>query len=722
MSIPERGIRDLVVPGSVIAIIAMMVFPLPLSVLDLLLLCNITLSLVLLLSALSLAEPERFTALPTMLLLATLFRLGLNIATTRQLLGQGRAPEVVTAFGEFVVGGNLVVGSVIFLIITLVQFLVIAKGAERVAEVAARFTLDAMPGKQMAIDADVRAGMLSLSEARERRRDLQRESRLYGALDGAMKFVKGDAVAGLVITALNIAGGLMVGVLQQGLPLTVAAHRYTLFTIGDGLVSQIPALLTAVAAGIAVTRVSDRETVSLGRELFGQLGRDPQTCSTAALALLLLACTPGLPALPLCALGGGLLAAAGARRRQQRVDERQSAETQFRPAAQAVCSLRMGRDAAHTLHAEGELLRGVRSLKEEFYRRWGVILTEVDAIISDDLPAAMVEILLRGVAVEHLSVGSEAMATESAAADEAGRAIRSASGLVLSGLERLYERHRGELVDDLQTRMLFEIHEPVAEALINTVTAKNVSVTAISRILRELLREGIAIHALPVILQALAEALSDGTPEVCVPLPSEVLPSCSSHGPGLTGGSNVGEGRVREGALVGSWYAAVRIALRRQILAGLASPSGAVDAVQLDPELDRVIAHSVIHNVALHPELLRRLTEQLAEIFGGESARSTIATAAAGLPGEISRTPSRLLSDGISVRAVVCGALTRPILARLVRSRELPGAVLSLSEVFDAPQLTHRGVLSIPMAEPCEDDDRKRSSDEAARSAGGGRR
>ena len=194
-----------------------MIFPLPAGILDLLLMLNIAFALSLLISVVYLKEPERFTSLPTILLLSTLFRLGLNVSTTRELLSSGQAPGVIEAFGSFVAGGNLIVGAVVFLIVTLVQFLVVAKGAERVAEVSARFTLDAMPGKQMSIDADVRAGMLGLNEAREKRLELHQESKLYGSLDGAMKFVKGDSIAGLLIIVINISAGLLVGVTQQGL-------------------------------------------------------------------------------------------------------------------------------------------------------------------------------------------------------------------------------------------------------------------------------------------------------------------------------------------------------------------------------------------------------------------------------------------------------------------------------------------------------------------------
>ena len=294
-----EGVKDLFLPFAVVSVVGMMIFPLPSFALDVLLMCNIAFALALLISTLYLEAPERFTALPTILLLATIFRLGLNISTTRELLSTGEAPDVVAAFGSYVVRGNLVVGVVVFAIVTLIQFIVIAKGAERVAEVAARFTLDAMPGKQMSIDADVRAGVLSMADARERRAALHQESKLFGALDGAMKFVKGDAIAGLLITLINITAGLTIGVLQLDLSLPEAFERFVIFTIGDGLTSQIPALFVAVAAGIAVTRVgSSNERSFVGREMLAQLGREPQAMVTTGGVLSVLSLVPGLPMLP----------------------------------------------------------------------------------------------------------------------------------------------------------------------------------------------------------------------------------------------------------------------------------------------------------------------------------------------------------------------------------------------------------------------------------------
>jgi type III secretion protein V len=294
---------DVVLAAGIVGIVAMMIVPLPTVLLDLLLTVNITTAVILLLVAIYTGEAIRFSAFPTLLLVTTLFRLALNVSSTRLILLNGFAGEVIDSFGKFVVAGNYVVGGVVFLILTLIQFIVIAKGSERVAEVAARFTLDAMPGKQMAIDADLRAGAIDLDEARRRRQLLQRESQLYGAMDGAMKFVKGDAIAGIIITVINIGGGLLIGVLQRGMSVKDAAQTYTLLTIGDGLVTQIPALLVSTAAGMIVTRVAAEDPERhLGEEVSGQVLAHPKALGIAAALLIGLALIPGLPTFPFLVL------------------------------------------------------------------------------------------------------------------------------------------------------------------------------------------------------------------------------------------------------------------------------------------------------------------------------------------------------------------------------------------------------------------------------------
>ncbi|MCS6857561.1 MAG: flagellar biosynthesis protein FlhA, partial [Sandaracinaceae bacterium] len=274
MQIGEKLERyaDVVLAAVVLLIVGMMVVPLPTILLDVLIAANISLGVLMLLVALYVPDALAFTAFPTLLLVTTLYRLALNVSSTRLILLQADAGAIIKAFGQFVVRGNYVVGAVIFLILTLIQFIVIAKGSERVAEVGARFTLDAMPGKQMAIDAELRTGAIGQDEARRRRKQLQRESQFYGAMDGAMKFVKGDAIAGIVITAINLIGGLAVGVLMRGMNAIDAIKVYGLLTIGDGLVSQIPSLLISTAAGIVVTRVaSEDENRSLGAEVGAQI-------------------------------------------------------------------------------------------------------------------------------------------------------------------------------------------------------------------------------------------------------------------------------------------------------------------------------------------------------------------------------------------------------------------------------------------------------------------
>ncbi|MGB8931830.1 MAG: FHIPEP family type III secretion protein, partial [Anaeromyxobacteraceae bacterium] len=266
-----RSSGELLFALAVLSVVALLVMPLGPALLDMGLALNLALSATILVVTLFSREALRFASFPTLLLLTTLFRLALNVSSTRLVLGRGEAGRVIEAFGRVVVQGNYVVGAVVFAILTLVQLLVVAKGAERVAEVAARFTLDALPGKQMAIDADLRAGFVDAAEARRRRRALERESQLYGAMDGALKFVKGDAVAGIAIVLVNVLGGLATGALR-GMPLAEAARRYALLAIGDGLVSQVPALLIAVSAAVTVTRVAgDDGGAGLGSEIVGQL-------------------------------------------------------------------------------------------------------------------------------------------------------------------------------------------------------------------------------------------------------------------------------------------------------------------------------------------------------------------------------------------------------------------------------------------------------------------
>ncbi len=302
--------NDLVLAFMLVAIVFMMILPLPTDLIDMLVGVNLSLAAILLMASMYIKDVVQLSSFPSILLLTTLFRLALSISTTRLILLQADAGHIIEAFGEFVVGGNLVVGLVVFLILTIVNFMVITKGSERVAEVSARFSLDSMPGKQMSIDSDMRAGMIELDEAKRRRSKLEKESQLYGAMDGAMKFVKGDAVAGLIITAINLIGGISIGVMQNGMTAGEAMNLYSLLTIGDGLVTQIPALFVSITAGFIVTRVSSDDNADLGSDIVSQLGSEPRALLITSAILCLFAIVPGFPTIVFLVLAA-LTGAAG---------------------------------------------------------------------------------------------------------------------------------------------------------------------------------------------------------------------------------------------------------------------------------------------------------------------------------------------------------------------------------------------------------------------------
>jgi len=303
--------RSEIVGGFIaLAVVFMLIIPLPLPLIDVLIATNISMSCLLIMNAMFLPKPLAFSTFPSVLLLTTMFRLGLSISTTRQILLQQNAGHIVTAFGNFVVGGNLAVGLVVFLILTVVNFLVITKGSERVAEVAARFTLDAMPGKQMSIDSDLRAGLINVAQAKRRREDLTKESQLFGAMDGAMKFVKGDSMAGIVILSINLIGGFCIGVLQLGMSAGDAMHTFSILTIGDGLIDQIPALLISLTSGMMITRVSANEETldhNIGKEITQQLTQQPKAWIMSGVGMFAFSLLPGMPTLVFLFLGTGAI-------------------------------------------------------------------------------------------------------------------------------------------------------------------------------------------------------------------------------------------------------------------------------------------------------------------------------------------------------------------------------------------------------------------------------
>ncbi|HEV09300.1 MAG TPA: flagellar biosynthesis protein FlhA, partial [Sulfurihydrogenibium azorense] len=304
---------DAIIVVLILVILASLVLPIPPFLLDILLTFSITFSMLILMATVYVESPLKFSSFPSILLMATLLRLSLNVASTRRILlhgheGPDAAGHVIQAFGQFVVGGSYVVGLIVFLILVIINFIVITKGTERISEVAARFTLDAMPGKQMSIDADLNSGLIDEKEAQRRRQEVQREADFYGAMDGATKFIRGDAVAGIIITFINIIGGIIIGMVQKGMDFQTALQNFTILTIGDGLVSQIPALITSTAAGLMVTRAASE--MNLGKEIFSQLTGYPKALFMAAGAIFVMGIIPGMPTLPFLILSAIVGAAA----------------------------------------------------------------------------------------------------------------------------------------------------------------------------------------------------------------------------------------------------------------------------------------------------------------------------------------------------------------------------------------------------------------------------
>lgn len=380
------GHPDVILAILVVSMLGMMIVPLPTFILDLFLTLNITFAMTLLISSLYIPNAISIASFPTLLLLTTLFRLSLNVSSTRLILLNGYAGEVINSFGRFVVKGNYIVGGVIFLILTLIQFIVIAKGSERVAEVSARFNLDSMPGKQMSIDADLRNGAISMEEAKSQRRELERENQFYGAMDGAMKFVKGDAIAGIVITAINIIGGLAIGVIQKGLSLNIALKKYTVLTIGDGLVSQIPSIVISTAAGIVVTRVASQEQESnIGREIGIQLTRYPIALIIVSSLLLILSILPGLPKIPFF-LMGCFIALSGYKllKNQNSKEEKEPIEEKkLIPGVLQPISIFA---PTKLISDRKEFEKGIKYIEEEVFFKLGVQLNEPLIIINEESP------------------------------------------------------------------------------------------------------------------------------------------------------------------------------------------------------------------------------------------------------------------------------------------------------------------------------------------------
>ena len=636
---------DIVLAALVAVIVGMMIVPLPNFVLDLFVTLNIAAAVSLLLIAIYVSEALRIATFPSLLLITTLFRLAIEVSATRLILLKANAGQVIHAFGNFVVAGNLVVGVVVFFILTVIQFIVIAKGSERVAEVGARFTLDAMPGKQMSIDAELRGGHIDLAEARRRRALLTRESQFFGSMDGAMKFVKGDAIAGIIVLLTNIVGGLVIGTVQRGMDPATAVKTYTLLTIGAGLVSQIPALVISTAAGILVTRVSSEEEGGhLGKDIGSQILAQPKALAIAAALLGLLAIVPGLPTAPFAVLGGLLGLVAYRIIRWDRLVAGRARSTNASAAAELgvtgaeVASpllVPVAIDLSSTLsqsllpptgsdRIERELLP---ALRERFFSETGIPLPAISVrpdaaglaagayvLRLQEVPMARGEVVTGGGLAldspDHLrAMGIAAQpavhpegrpaawipAGELSVARLRGVPTLAPEEVIVLHLLQVLRRYGHEFVGIQETQSLLDQLARTLPALVREVVPKVVSPALLTEILRRLAAEGVSLRSLREILGALAErAPADSDPV-----------TLTEH---------------------------VRAALRRQITFAYAGGSRVLHVYFLDPMIEDTVREAIQHGasgstLALEPELSSDIVKAVGRAVGDNAAPVIVTSA-----------------------------------------------------------------------------------------------
>ncbi|MFQ6282113.1 flagellar biosynthesis protein FlhA [Yersinia enterocolitica] len=607
-------------PILILMILSMMVLPLPPFVLDLLFTFNIVLSIMVLLVAMFTQRTLDFAAFPTILLFSTLLRLSLNVASTRIILmdghtGAAAAGRVVEAFGHFLVGGNFAIGIVVFVILVIINFMVITKGAGRIAEVGARFVLDGMPGKQMAIDADLNAGLIGEDEAKKRRSDVTQEADFYGSMDGASKFVRGDAVAGLLIMVINVVGGLLVGVLQHNMAVGHAAETYTLLTIGDGLVAQIPALVISTAAGVIVTRVSTDQDV--GQQMVTQLFNNPRVMVLSAAVLGLLGMVPGMPNFVFLLFTAALLALAWRLRGKQSQqpaaaeapvmqDQQQATEATW---SDVQLEDPLGMEVGYRLipmvdfQQNGELLGRIRSIRKKFAQEMGYLPPVVHIRDNLELPPASYRILMKGVeigsgeahpgrwlainpgnavgtlpgeATQDPAFGLAAVWIESALREQAqiqGFTVVEASTVVATHLNHLISQYASDLFGRQETQQLLDRVSQEMPKLTEDFIPGVVTLTTLHKVLQNLLLERVSIRDMRTIIETLAE-----------------------HAPNQTDPYEL--------------TAVVRVALGRSIAQQWFPGTGEIQVIGLDAALERLLLQALQGGSGLEPGLADRLLEQ----------------------------------------------------------------------------------------------------------------
>jgi flagellar biosynthesis protein FlhA len=665
--------QKLAAPILVIMVLAMMVLPMPPFLLDILFTFNIALAMIVLLISLYTLKPLEFSVFPTVLLLTTLLRLSLNVASTRVVLLEGHtgadaAGKVIEAFGHFLVGGNYTVGLIVFVILVVINFVVITKGSGRIAEVSARFTLDAMPGKQMAIDADLNAGLIGEDEARRRRAEIAQEADFYGSMDGASKFVRGDAVAGIIIMLINVVGGLIVGVVQHDLDFATAANNYTLLTIGDGLVAQIPALVISTAAGIVVSRVSSEQ--DLNEQIMGQMFGRPQALFLTSGILGLLGIIPGMPHTAFL-LMAGILGGSGYWLTQRRQREAAMPPAETLPAKPEepvevgwhdVAQVdRLGLEVGYRLvplvdkHQDGELLRRIRGIRKKIAQDLGFLVPAVHIRDNLQLKPNAYRMTLKGVAVaegeavagKYLAInpgrvlgtlagqpatdpayGLPAVWIEANLRDQAqtyGYTVVDASTVVATHLTKIINENAPELLAREETQQLLDHVAKQYPKLVEDLVPKQLPVATVQKVLRHLLEEQVHIRDMRSILETLAE--------------------------------NAGKTQDPD-----ELTAAVRTALGRAIIQETFGGAQELQVMALEPTLEHILMQALASRgdagVGLEPGLAERLVRET--VLAVERQEN------AGHPAVLLSPPA-----------------IRPVLARFLR-RSAPGLkVLSHAEVPD---------------------------------------
>jgi flagellar biosynthesis protein FlhA len=653
----------LLAPVAVIAVVLLMVVPLPPFLLDLLLSVDIALAVVLLLTSISVRQPVEFSVFPSLLLLLTLVRLSLNVASTRLVLmhgaeGVGAAGSVIMSFGQFVVGGNFVVGAVIFVVLIVIQFLVINHGAVRISEVTARFTLDAMPGRQMAIDADLNAGLINDREARERRERVRREADFYGAMDGAIRFTQRDALAAVLITVVNIVAGLIIGVFQHGLDLSTAAETYTILTVGEGLVTAIPALLVSMSGGLITTRAASES--NLGEEVATQLLTQSRPLAVAAGVLTLMALIPGLPKLPFLIVAAILGGAAYANRHLSSTPAPAADAPVAKPdAIDPIVSVDpLGIEVGYALvtivdeKQNGTLLGRLRSIRKQIAAETGMVVPPVHVADNLQLGPRTYAILVKGVEVARgelftdrllaINPGTVTTTVDGTPTREpafglpavwisqekrdqaitAGYTVVDPTTAISTHLSEIIRSFLPDLLTRQQTKELIDQLAQSSPKLVEEIVPKVCSVGDVQRVLRQLLRERVPVRDLSTILESMADA------------------SAVSKDPDV----------ITE---------TVRAALGRSVCRPYQAENGDLRVIALSPALEDVLAASVTRTdrgavLALDPDRAQRLAGRLGEVLAHEELAQPV---------------------------LLCTPTLRPHLWRLF-SRALPHiAVLSHSEV-----------------------------------------